>query len=173
MNIVENIERPERRYQLTIYMRSDGHFSFIESKLRQYGNAASFYRGSPLQSGIFGTEADVRSSVTRRLAELDEPAKLSVWEKRAQLVGMLWLHEWDPIGVKDEPYAQDEYDSYVGPIVSLLFAGTGTSDLIEHLGWIQYENMGLSRPAEPSKHLAEVAQKLIDLATGGLLESPP
>lgn len=30
---------------------------------------------------------------------------------------------WDPIGVKDEPNAQDEYDSYLGGVYELLVSG--------------------------------------------------
>ncbi len=30
------------------------------------------------------------------------------------------LHDWDPIGVADEPAAQDEYDAYVGGVYRLL-----------------------------------------------------
>jgi hypothetical protein len=30
---------------------------------------------------------------------------------------------WDPIGIKDEPKAQDEYDSYLGGVYGLLVGG--------------------------------------------------
>ena len=30
---------------------------------------------------------------------------------------------WDPIGVKDEPNAQDEYDGYLGGVYELLVSG--------------------------------------------------
>lgn len=172
-NIVEIIERPNRRYRLTIYRRPDGHYYFIEEKLRQYGDAVAFYCAGPLQSGIFGTEADIRAYVKQRLATLNEPATLSVSEKRNQLVGMVLLRDWDPIGVCDEPGAQDEYDSYVGPIVELLLAGAGVGDLVDHLGEIQRGRMGLSKPSQPSLAVTRAAEELVDLASTGVLLSPP
>ena len=30
------------------------------------------------------------------------------------------MEVWDPIGVQDEPNAQDEYDAYVGDLLELL-----------------------------------------------------
>ena len=173
MNIVENIERPERCYRLTIYRRSDGHYYFIESKLRQYGDAVSFYHARPMESGVYGTEADIRAHVTQRLAELDKPATLTLDIKRVQLVGMVLLRDWDPIGVCDEPYAQDEYDSYVLPIVKRLLEGSGVGELVEHLGEIQYVRMGMSQPEQPSPALAHAAQRLVDLAISGALLDPP
>lgn len=58
------------------------------------------------------------------------------------------LHEWDPIGIREEPGAQDEYDSYVGPICTLLAAGTPPSRIAEHLARIEREMMGLGDPPE-------------------------
>jgi len=39
------------------------------------------------------------------------------------------LQAWDPIGIKDEPNAQGEYDSYIGPIYELLVSEPGTMSL--------------------------------------------
>jgi hypothetical protein len=34
-------------------------------------------------------------------------------------IRQLLVKEWDPIGIKDEPRAQNEYDSYIGGVFSL------------------------------------------------------
>jgi hypothetical protein len=53
------------------------------------------------------------------------------------------LEVWDPIGVKDEPNARDEYDGYIGRVYELLVSGAHDSELIEYLYWAAHDNMGL------------------------------
>jgi hypothetical protein len=43
------------------------------------------------------------------------------------------LRLWDPIGVKNEPLAQDEYDAYIGGIFSLLTENASEEELKVHL----------------------------------------
>ena len=61
------------------------------------------------------------------------------------------LDVWDPIGIKDEPNAQDEYDGYLGGVYELLVRGASDEDIEEHLWKIVTERMGLSpeRSARP------------------------
>jgi hypothetical protein len=44
------------------------------------------------------------------------------------------VKEWDPIGIKDEPRAQDEYDSYIAGVFNLL-ARHGSDKEIEDYLW--------------------------------------
>ena len=67
------------------------------------------------------------------------------------------LREWDPIGVFDEPSAQDEYDSYVGGIYRLLAGGASAEDIAAHLAKIQTDTMGLPASGE---RLLGVARRL-------------
>jgi len=50
---------------------------------------------------------------------------------------------WDPIGVKDVPNAQDEYDGYIGKLFELLTTGGSDADLVEQLYWAAHDQMGL------------------------------
>jgi hypothetical protein len=43
------------------------------------------------------------------------------------------LEEWDPIGVRDEPGAQDEYDGYALALYGLLARGATDDDLAQYL----------------------------------------
>lgn len=43
------------------------------------------------------------------------------------------LEEWDPIGVHDEPEAQDEYDRYALALYGLLARGATDEHLAEYL----------------------------------------
>ena len=171
MTIFDTIERADRLYRVTIHQRDDGHFYYVEQKLRQYGDAPSFYFGAPRQSGIFGDERDVRADVERQLEALDQPAELSRSDKRTRLVGMVLLHDWDPIGVREEPWAQDEYDQHVAPIVAMLLAGASPAELSEHLRDIQVRLMCLREPAPDAIH--EVALKLSELVGSGPFADPP
>ena len=51
------------------------------------------------------------------------------------------MEVWDPIGVKDEPNAQDEYDAYLGGVYSLLLSGASDESISEHLWRIVTERM--------------------------------
>jgi hypothetical protein len=68
------------------------------------------------------------------------------------------LHDWDPIGVRDFPEAQHEYDSYVGGVCSLLLGGADAFKLRQHLAHHETVNMGLSAPCV---NLDDVVQKLL------------
>jgi hypothetical protein len=51
---------------------------------------------------------------------------------------------WDPIGIKDEPNAQGEYDGYLGGVYELLLSGAADENIADHLWRIATERMGLS-----------------------------
>ena len=55
------------------------------------------------------------------------------------------LREWDPIGVfdMDEDWPRDEYDSYAAPLVRMLDAAETREEIVEHLGRIAVDSMGL------------------------------
>jgi len=53
------------------------------------------------------------------------------------------LREWDPIGVAEEPDAQDEYDSYIHEIHGMLIRHEPRHRLVDHLWWAETEHMGL------------------------------
>lgn len=55
------------------------------------------------------------------------------------------METWDPIGVKDEPYAQNEYDEYIGRLYELLVSDAPDSELAEYLSWVAHDRIGLSR----------------------------
>lgn len=61
------------------------------------------------------------------------------------------MQVWDPIGVKHEPNAQDEYDSYVGGIFDLLAGGVSDDGISDHLWNIVTERMGLPAKKEDMK----------------------
>jgi hypothetical protein len=58
------------------------------------------------------------------------------------------LEVWDPIGIKDEPNAQDEYDGYLGGILGQLACGASDDEISKYLHRIVTERMELSAPVE-------------------------
>jgi hypothetical protein len=54
----------------------------------------------------------------------------------------VFLDVWDPIGISDEPNAQDEYDGYIGRIFELLTTGGRDEEIIEYLLWAT-DRMGM------------------------------
>ncbi|MCA0316763.1 MAG: hypothetical protein LCH88_01720 [Proteobacteria bacterium] len=61
---------------------------------------------------------------------------------------------WDPIGIRDEPKAQDEYDDYVPGIVRLLCEGAGVDALAEYLLRIETGQMCLPPDQERARRVA-------------------
>jgi hypothetical protein len=74
------------------------------------------------------------------------------------------MTQWDPIGVKDEPMAADEYDMYIGGIYGLLTRSASASAISDHLREIEIKRMGYSEEQVP-QHLdvaAALKQILLD-----------
>jgi hypothetical protein len=68
---------------------------------------------------------------------------------------------WDPIGVRDEPPAQDEYDAYVGGVYRLLATGASARQIAEHLARVEAETLGF-HDTNPEM-LVPLAKKLLKL----------
>jgi hypothetical protein len=66
---------------------------------------------------------------------------------RAQIRHVL-LNVWDPIGIKEERNAQDEYDSYLGEILGLLLRGARDEELSDRLLYFVNDRMGLEAKSE-------------------------
>jgi hypothetical protein len=65
------------------------------------------------------------------------------------------LKDWDPIGVQDIPEAQDEYDSYVPTIYSMLITRKPINEVFEYLVWLETEHMGLTSDRQQTRSIAE------------------
>lgn len=68
---------------------------------------------------------------------------------------------WDPIGVRDNPAARDEYSSYVRHVCNMLKDDASVDQISKHLGIIKTMSMGM--PASWNNESdKEVASILID-----------
>lgn len=76
------------------------------------------------------------------------------------MIRRILMEEWDPIGVADEPFAQDEYDSYIPTIYRLLVEGADEYGIAWCLQQIADKEIGL-RPDVDRAFRA--AQRLIEL----------
>ena len=65
------------------------------------------------------------------------------------------LMEWDPIGIQDSPGANDEYNPYVGPILTLLLSRKSISELSNYLLELETKIMGLQGDKERARRVAE------------------
>lgn len=87
-------------------------------------------------------------STPQPLIDKDESRRIRV------AIRHVLLEKWDPIGVKNEPFAQDEYDAYVGEIYELLVTKAPDSKIAEYLWGVAREDMGLgpesSKQTEPT-----------------------
>src|SRR5436309_9907170 len=74
-------------------------------------------------------------------------------EIQSQIAEIL-LHDWDPIGVADEPLARHEYDSYVGGVYRVLASGGSPAEIGAHLRDIEVRMMGWDK----TTHEGDVAR---------------
>lgn len=92
---------------------------------------------------------------------MDHEAKLTRARQIQEAIGEILLREWDPIGVRDEPQAQDEYDSYVGGVYRLLASGASPQAVAEHLADLESGLLGFDSPSR--RDLLPVAEELCRL----------
>ena len=78
-----------------------------------------------------------------------------------RLIAEVLRRNWDPIGLRDMPDSQDEYDAYVGGVYRLLVSGASVRELAEHLAAVETEALGFA-DTDP-KMLIPVAKKLLKL----------
>jgi hypothetical protein len=58
-------------------------------------------------------------------------------------IHQILMSRWDPIGVRNVPEAQDEYDAYVTGIYGRLIHRAARHELLDYLWWVETEHMGL------------------------------
>lgn len=63
-------------------------------------------------------------------------------------VRQILMHDWDPIGIRDVPQAQDEYDRYARQIARMLDAGASTTEIADRLLEIEAGSIGLPGDGE-------------------------
>ena len=74
-----------------------------------------------------------------------------------QTVSKILWENWDPLCMKiwdDAP--RDEYDSYVLPLIEVLFKGGGSNEVIAYLDEIERDRMGQEPVAERNAKVAEL-----------------
>jgi len=84
-------------------------------------------------------------------------------ENRAKVREVL-MREWDPVGVRNAPEAQDEYDTYVGRAYVMLMDERASAEAIaDYLYRIATEYMGLSPRPELAERSGQAAAALVAL----------
>ena len=73
------------------------------------------------------------------------------------------LNTWDPIGVRDEPDAQDEYDGYIGDLYELLVSNAPGAELSKYLYWAAHDRMGFENAKASATQATVAALRSISL----------
>ena len=76
-------------------------------------------------------------------------------------IGDVLFRSWDPLGVRDEPAAANEYEAYVGGVYRLLASGASARDIAKHLADLETGLLGY--PDTDPKMLIPLANKLLRL----------
>jgi hypothetical protein len=76
-------------------------------------------------------------------------------DSRHSAIRQILLEDWDPIGIKHIPEAQDEYDAYVPQVEQLLSQGASIGQIFEYLWELETQHMALPGDQERTKRIAE------------------
>jgi len=71
------------------------------------------------------------------------------------------IEEWDPIGVRYIPEAQDEYDSYAPEIYKMFISRKPKHEIFEYLWWLEVEHMELSGDRQRTETFTERLLNLV------------
>jgi len=66
---------------------------------------------------------------------------------------------WDPIGICDEPYARDEYRTYLQRVFSMLKTSKDSKAISHYLDEIAHEEMDLTPGHKKAERVAEILLK--------------
>ena len=79
-------------------------------------------------------------------------------------VRQVLMEAWDPIGVRDVPEAQDEYDAYVAKVYVMLMDGRASQQAIAaYLNHVATDRMGLSPSPQGEASSAHAASMILGL----------
>ncbi|HTS16554.1 MAG TPA: hypothetical protein VMP11_03180 [Verrucomicrobiae bacterium] len=84
-----------------------------------------------------------------------------------QAIHDILIKEWDPIGVGDEPRAQDEYDSYVPGVYKHLIHRSPERDLFDYLQHIETKRMCLHANRAHTEKIVKRLMSLVEEIEGG------
>ena len=71
------------------------------------------------------------------------------------------FYDWDPIGIADAEWPEDEYDAYIAPVYRILVGSRSVEDLVRYLRSVAVERMGVGGPNDIK--LRNIAAKLLSL----------
>jgi len=66
----------------------------------------------------------------------------------------LLMGEWDPIGIRDEAAARDEYDDYIPHVASMIVSKKSPNEVAHYLLSVETGKMGLPGDAERARAVA-------------------
>ena len=78
---------------------------------------------------------------------------------RQTAIRKILRYDWDPIGVYDEPSAEDEYDTYVMEVDAMLDSDADRKALYAYLWRVETEGMGLRGAHEVTERVVELLLK--------------
>ena len=84
------------------------------------------------------------------------------FDKLLEQVSAILRDAWDPIGIRDVPKAEDEYEDYVPAVAKCVAEGASAGEIAEVLLEIERESLGLPGDMARARRVAERLQALLD-----------
>ncbi|MFR9166167.1 MAG: hypothetical protein ACLVKO_08140 [Dysgonomonas sp.] len=73
------------------------------------------------------------------------------------------FYKWDPIGVNNNKKLENEYDDYIGKIITILINENTIDNVAQYLYQIEQNEIGVTGDYYKCKEIAKELQNLIDL----------
>ncbi len=147
-------------YEFEAY--EEGHMAEDDLRTAITGHLAPFANFEPLLTAWL-----VRPGTTQG----DKKVKVRLYRDAFDAVHDILTHEWDPIGVGNEPMAQDEYNAYISGALRMVADGRADREIANYLQRIETEDMGLTLGDGVVERNMRVARRLRE-AVGPFLEKP-
>jgi hypothetical protein len=156
----------ERRLQATVI--GPGQPGFLEVR---FGSAGTEFIADAPSDGIPAALRMPNSTFVAVLSGRDfvrvEPLG-GEWLQIQDRIRIVLNAAWDPIGVAED--VADEYDGYIGGIVSLLQRGASAEAIARHLGTIEVGWMSLKE--SPQERRLAIAEQLREIESPNLVRNP-
>jgi hypothetical protein len=82
------------------------------------------------------------------------------FDELSAAIRKVYLKVWDPIDVKDEPMAQDEYDHYIPTVKEILLRNGSDDEILNYLSGVENKKMGYDTKPEQLRAVASALRQI-------------
>ena len=97
----------------------------------------------------------------KRVSSNSQPSKKERALKVQDAIRQILFHDWDPIGISDQGFPDDEYDGYIGAVYKMLYENRSEEAIANFLDRTERNDIGVVPTSV--ERLIPVARKLLSI----------